>query len=797
MNSSASEANDSKDELGIWRVLMPHVRKNHSASVCAAVLLTIVNGWSQNQGGAPNEPSTSPAPAQVSAQASVLKQSITIVGANDNNDALSVVAPAGAPLSLVLLVKEPPAGHSSGELGTMPFASQGEQSPAIARAKLRTSGSQESGEWVEVPLDKPGKIAFSLEFDRLRSGKTYKGQIFLTSGNLVHHWDVTVTTGGRGILAVDPLGTLKFITCLLSSQIGSFSFTLFDKSEGGPYSHVHVRFEPSATANSKALTSNFTFDTFSFWENKTRIDLEQAQSGGEAAGGGVTLTSARTFTAQIGPLSPGEYSGVLHFSADGVADDAADGKLSLLIQVRHPWGYPVFVLLLGSVIGWFSSKYVVGKRKARDMSRQVEDLRKRADYLARPSTPRGGWEFPSEAISLGFARIGVDLNRVKKLTASPLQVLVHEGEIEQLRQATEQRLEAFKSLHAVRLRVQRIADGRPAAQQGIGRLLRSATDLLDGPAYGTQEQASMATLLTGLESWANADTFAATYKKAVLDRRRDNICPQKQEIDAVPPGPLSTQLQALFKLLPDEAAIGNQTAINELTDSDRRIARIALLWREHRQEWISKLVDAYAADNAIGDLFDTVDALVWEVIKKEKSQLKLERDSVGQNNPRTYEVLEIYLACHIKGLDTRRLQYHPLHVAWSIHPPKGTARTTATDDLTLVQYFPSKGKAIISAKLSWKGEEIPVEPYMRFKVVENPDYKFAIFTDVWTELAVIGVAALFAIVTAMGTQYDSTFGSLAQYIGLFIWAAGAGTGGNLFNQLGTTSAPGGAAATLR
>ena len=424
---------------------MPHVRKNHLASVCAAVLLTIVNGWSQNQGGAPNQPSTSPAPAQVSAQASVLKQSITIVGANDNNDALSVVAPAGAPLSLVLLVKEPPAGHSSGELGTMPFASQGEQSPAIARAKLRTSGSQESGEWVEVPLDKLGKIAFSLEFDRLRSGKTYKGQIFLTSGNLVYHWDVTVTTGGRGILAVDPVGTLKFITCLLSSQIGSFSFTLFDKSEGGPYSHVHVRFEPSASANSKALTSNFTFDTFSFWENKTRIDLEQAQSGGEAAGGGVTLTSARTFTAQIGPLSPGEYSGVLHFSADGVADDAADGKLSLLIQVRHPWGYPVFVILLGSVIGWFSSKYVVGKRKARDMSRQVEDLRKRADYLARPSTPRGGWEFPSEAISLGFARIGVDLNRVKKLTASPLQVLVHEGEIEQLRQATEQRLKAFES----------------------------------------------------------------------------------------------------------------------------------------------------------------------------------------------------------------------------------------------------------------------------------------------------------------------------------------------------------------
>ena len=60
----------------------------------------------------------------------------------------------------------------------------------------------------------------------------------------------------------------------------------------------------------------------------------------------------------------------------------------------------------------------------------------------------------------------------------------------------------------------------------------------------------------------------------------------------------------------------------------------------------------------------------------------------------------------------------------------------------------------------------------------------------------IAVAAIFAIVTAMSTQYDSTFGTMTQYFALFIWAAGAGTGGNLFTQLGTTSAPGGATATL-
>ena len=45
----------------------------------------------------------------------------------------------------------------------------------------------------------------------------------------------------------------------------------------------------------------------------------------------------------------------------------------------------------------------------------------------------------------------------------------------------------------------------------------------------------------------------------------------------------------------------------------------------------------------------------------------------------------------------------------------------------------------------------------------------------------------------MESQYDSTFGSSAQYLALFIWAAGAATGGNILKQLGTSSTPGGQA----
>jgi len=443
-----------------WLLRLP-VHKHHLASVCAAVLLMAPTEASPSQ--QPVGQNVAPTPPKP-----VLKQSGTLVGANDSNDALSMAVPLGTPLSLVLIIREPPAGHKSGELRVLPFSSQGEQPPAIASARLRTGQSSTAGESANVALDKPGQVPFSLESDRLRPGKTYKGQLFLTSGDLLHHWDVTLTTGGRGIVAVEPVGTLKFVTFppFTSygpfSRTGSFSFTLFDKSEGGPYSHVRVRFEPSTSANSKALTSNFRLDTLSFWDNNNSVDLEQREAGGHGAKGeDVTLTGSRTFTTRIASLSPGEYSGALRFAADQAADDAADAKLPLTIQVRHHWLLPLLVIVFVSGVGWFTSKYVVGARK-RDLSRQVKELRARADFLARPSAPRTGWEFSSEAGSLGFARVGVALNRLAKLTASTMEVLIHGDEIEQLPQRAELRLSALESLRVVRLRVQ------PAVRRSSG-----------------------------------------------------------------------------------------------------------------------------------------------------------------------------------------------------------------------------------------------------------------------------------------------------------------------------------------
>jgi hypothetical protein len=83
---------------------------------------------------------------------------------------------------------------------------------------------------------------------------------------------------------------------------------------------------------------------------------------------------------------------------------------------------------------------------------------------------------------------------------------------------------------------------------------------------------------------------------------------------------------------------------------------------------------------------------------------------------------------------------------------------------------------------------------LEIDVAENPEHSARrLLGGGFSEWATIVIAAGFAMATAMGSLYDYTFGTLSQYVTLFLWAAGAGTGGNMFKQLGTASTPGGQA----
>jgi len=747
-------------------------------------------------------------------QQTQLKDLVILIGAQDGNDAFSRTVPPGQVTQpLTFRVAAPAAaGSQQGELVVTEFVAQQEPAqvvPAVLRGVQESPKSQDRRR-LPLSLAAAGWIDVELQVGPLRSNTTYKGRLVIAAGSLLHRWDVTLAAGGRGVLSTDGIGPTKLVTfhpctwftwvsaaaASCEAETRTFSVTIRDKSEQGPYTALRVRFEPPTGAATKGIASNFSLDALSFWvPNRTGWDpLDLAHRGKDGSGPAgppiVNRRGQRTIAVRVESLSPGEYAGALRFAADGASDDASESKLGLTLQIRHHWTLPVVVILLGSFVGWFGSKYVVAVRRTRALAQQVQALRARANDLARPGLGRGGWHFPGEAASYALARVRVVLHQLAGVSRSALRVMVADAEIQERSQDAQRRLTGLEKLRAVRVTVESIADGRPAAQLTVGRILRRAVSFLDRPNFGEAEQAELTKALDSLNAWLAPETGDVCYRDGITGRLRGRELPDRLTIDALPHGPLRARLTDLVDGLPSDDAI-KQAKSTKLEEYDRRIAETALLWREQALPWAADLVTASAASTPLDKLFRIADTKVWESLESgaKAKQLRVTRSRGGQETVETQDLVEIQLTSNVPDLPDSRMVYHPLRVGWTIISLDGGQRSAETDALTLVQYFPEPGPVRIKTVLLWEGREIPVPDDLTLEVVTNPDYRSRAFFADWSEHAVTGVAVLFAVLTAMSTLYDATFGSFGQYLSLFLWAAGAGAGGNLFKQLGTSASP--------
>jgi hypothetical protein len=455
-------------------------------------------------------------------------------------------------------------------------------------------------------------------------------------------------------------------------------------------------------------------------------------------------------------------------------------------------------------------------------------LRARLDYLARPNPSHSGWSFPGEATSYGLARVRVLLSQLAQLSNRALPMLVREVEINQQQRDAEQRLIGLESLQATRLRVQPLGNSRPAAQRALGQLLRRASDRLGRPTFDPTQQSELTKLLQIGDAWLAqepANALTEKYREALLDRLHSDEIPGASDLADVPLQVVRAALETLRKACPADEAITPDTPLETLKDYDQRIAKLALFWREcklaHLWEkdgwpWLERLADNCIGDKSLEELFRIVDEGLWaklqhaadpekysqkdpgkaaaNKLENAPSRLQIVRDANAESDLQAYELAEMRLTSGNSDFDARIVN-HPLRIVWRIVPPKGGVRTDESDGLTLVQYFSAPGAVRLQAFLRWQGREIAVKHELPLQVVANPDYDKSqlIRSGIATEWAVLAIAAGFAVATAMESQYDSTFGSFSQYLALFVWAAGAGTGGNLFKQLGTTSTPGGQA----
>lgn len=714
------------------------------------------------------------------AQAPKLKAAVTLAGANNTNDTVDLQAAPGRfsrDLDFYATSTLDPS-PSTGRLAVTSLratAAPGDVVPV--RAAVANGGaSGADGAPFDISLTSADRLRITLEADNLRAGAIYKSRIILNALKETREWELTVTTNARAVIAVDPIPSLQFERSLTavwcswfgcSTPIGEFKFSFRNKTPFGGVTGLQTRFEPSMTTSSKNIRSNFSIDSFSFRlgsnplpfvppppaSNPNRPAVSDADqtptSSCEAPGPMVPISSLDRpawIAACVYGLEPGEYSGALRILANEAADDAADSRLALVINVRDPRVVPIAVLIFGSAIGWFTTKYLTAARKARDMGRVVQQLRERADHLSRGKTGRPGWGFSDEAVSTGLMRVRVALNRLTTLTKDGMAMLVEETELTRVKDDAEMRLSKLETLRDLRVQVEANSQILPTIQRFVGRLLRDCSGLLDAPLFGATQQATFGERLEEIKKWASNDTRAATYRAAIVKRRKD----EEGSVHATDFAAGHQQRIAdLVKAWPQPTDIDDQTAESRLHEFDRHFETLALLNRERKADWADALIEG-STGRSLNDLFDLVDKGFWQMATNDAKVFTITAD---RTSVECYDLIRFTLS-HPTIIPTRLL-VHPLHFVWTIQAPNET-RVVETEDVTLVQYFSVPGTATVSVELRWVGQQpIVVANTASVTVATNPDYGgVQLFTQGGgPEYIAIAIAMAFAVVTAMQSQY--------------------------------------------
>ncbi len=724
-----------------------------------------------------------PAPAAAQRQFS-LDRNVRLNGATKNNSHLVLTIPPDEAqvIPLTFRMDVPPDQIDRAELELTAFEAEG--APSL-RHVLRVRGSREErreAESLEITLASD-VLRIDLELKGIRPRTTYNATLYVLHRGRKHEWDVTLKATDLGVIVADKLPPLQLVLFEPSAwnEGRQFQIVLRDPSGRGPYPRVRARIVDPGQGKSATVTSNMTLDAFSFWAGCWQpggcrpVDI---QSPGPGDGLALARSGELKIWARAEALSPGEYNPVLRFTGDHASERADDSKLALNLQIRHHWWVAVVVILLGSAAGMFGNKYVAGYWTARALRRETEEAEQAAAALARPD-PRGSpWWCRSGSNSYGLARARVILDQAGYLSRSVFSVLAVEQEIRERVDDAKRRLDSLSALQETRSRLQLASIDRAAAQSRIKASIRRALAILDGPTLRAPQKAALDALLADIEAWLLIERQEALYRDAVLDRIRQLLV-SVTPVD-VPSATVRERIVELLGEIEKATRLTNPSAA-DLLPYDHFAARLALLWRDRLRDYAESLTLKEKSGAALGELHGMADCEVWDQLRAaaEKGEIQI---AVPNEGVKTFDLVEARLAISA-GLPETDVIDHPCLVHWRVTQPGRQPAETSTYGLSFVQYFAAPGKTMFEARLEWNDEQIPIQSAGAIEVVQNEEYRpWAAFQSV--ELAVTVLAALFAIATGLGYGYNSTFGSSGQYIGLFLWAAGASAGGNMFRQRG-------------
>lgn len=586
-----------------------------------------------------------------------------------------------------------------------------------------------------------------------------------------------------------------------------FSVSVFDKSNASALEDVWVRLEQVAKGGTGFnLSRDISFDP----------PLE-AMAGGRRALPRVAAGTPAVVRGTVNDLKAGEYNVTLRFGASNSAADDAQ-KMTLALFVKDGWLPPLLVLVGAVFASFLATKFVVARRENLELQARIAKLD--ASWLRNePATSAVVWAQAN--LHLANRAIG------SSTWAKPPDLV--SGRVKDVE-------DAFPTLRTIR----DLRSGidlacwdyfiRRRAGLKLGRFAAMCSD----PPVSGAVLAQVGEGLKALEPWSKLETAFGTYwadlRKSVehivgkVDRRLDEIHDSEQRAavaDVVEAHKRDLGTTDAKAPAPDDAA-----------SIEQEYCTLDLLWsNRYKGELFQRLVQARKKGHGVQELFKIIDDDAWNRVKLASQNENGLRILGPSAPPQAFEPFTVTLVTGDTELDDSIVFKEKLRYQWTIHLKQPTVldrvkqsrpflwlrgagaskngghlhpggqRKEASQEAApvasrqrdvlkpssvqpaITQYSPWNGVATIGVEL-WRGSDrcapraavdLPIEKSAAFSLARSFET---------TDRIPLMLAFVVAIATGMSTLYagNATFGSLGDYLTLFLWGAAIDQSKNILQK---------------
>jgi len=517
------------------------------------------------------------------------------------------------------------------------------------------------------------------------------------------------------------------------------------------------------------------------WNGEAKEELWRSPPAGSTARSIAPSRQAEIGGELVG-VAPGEYTVKVGLGAANATVEG-DQQITLKLHVKHGIGLPIFILLIAILTSWFATKGMEAQRRRASQLKKIADIQQ--DWLREEPAP-----LPTVA-ARAILKQAEDRNR------NWFKALLGQD-------TTSTRIDKAELLLRILARVRGIrARAKSAAWSSLirnraNKELARITGSLDP---GTVDESAAKKLEAGLDEldhWFDSKRFDEQYWSVLKDDmesltnqiRPENFTHHNDLVKG-----LREKLLAAMKERPTGAA---------LAQVEESYAKLKVLWEREQEgdgDTLKTLGDKLGAKPGMGieEFFREADGIAWSKLRT--ADFEFTAPAVNELDPaRAYQLIRFEVAPTDRSLGRNYLFKHKLEYVWTLDFQKAGGRLRdllkknegmkqltqgRTNEPCVVQYVPEPGTLRVSVSLRYNDKTLPNPIVLEsLRIRRSREYGWLSAFRVNEVIAVV-IAALAATLSGLMTYYlnKPAFGSLGDYITLFIWGAGVDQTKNFIQNL--------------